>query len=473
MKLAILASLFGTVAIAASAAYRATPAAVVGAPAPVQSGFNVGSTGVDGALVVFNGPAEWDAVIDLGDPDASWDLGGHQPQGTNTTCGGAYVATDWMVVFHYTNVDIKPGAKVQFKNHPSRAPVVWLVQGDVKIDGTVSLSGKIGGDGSVAGVAVWGFSAEPGPGGFRGGRNTSQGHLDDTGSGFGPGGAIRPHNFGGGYVNGSGASHAELGKVGAGWGGGGGDLGFEYGNELVTQLIGGSGGAAPTTASFATKVGGGGAGGGAILIASNGATLISGVIDANGGNGGNTNNGNAAYPGGGSGGAIRVVASSVRLFPTARVSALGGNGAGQGAVGRIRFEAPGFYLNTSLVQLDIDSTPFASVGEAGAILPQSQHPRISIVSVNNVAAPSDPRGGTGTGGLYGDVVLGTGGMHVVQVEGENVGPDWLVYLHAARYSGRGSAVLGPFALDPVTLSADIQVQLDPGYTVLQARVVAP
>jgi hypothetical protein len=74
---------------------------------------------------------------------------------------GIYDSNKWAVVFKYSSVNIAGGATVTFKNHASRAPVVWLVNGNVTINGTVSLDGQAG-QNSVN-------LPEPGPGGFRGG----------------------------------------------------------------------------------------------------------------------------------------------------------------------------------------------------------------------------------------------------------------------------------------------------------------
>ena len=52
---------------------------------------------------------------------------------------GIYDAEKWAIVFKYSSVNIPSGVTVTFKNHPSHAPVVWLVQGSVNIAGTVSV----------------------------------------------------------------------------------------------------------------------------------------------------------------------------------------------------------------------------------------------------------------------------------------------------------------------------------------------
>src|SRR5690606_28163113 len=96
----------------------------------------------------------------------------------------------WAVVFRYSTVTIPAGVTVTFKNHPSYAPVIWLVDDDISILGTLSIDGAIGHGKSPAPVSL----AEPGPGGFRGGRGLRIG--SEGSAGFGPGGG--GHNDGGG-----------------------------------------------------------------------------------------------------------------------------------------------------------------------------------------------------------------------------------------------------------------------------------
>jgi len=98
---------------------------------------NVPSDGSDGA---FNPTAN--VEVDLsqavtGAPGV-WGEPWLQP-GTGT---GVYDADKWAVVFKYSSVNIPSGVTVTFKNHASRAPVVWLVQGNTTIAGTVNLDGQ-------------------------------------------------------------------------------------------------------------------------------------------------------------------------------------------------------------------------------------------------------------------------------------------------------------------------------------------
>ena len=207
------------------------------------------------------------------------------------------------VVFKYTSVTVDEGTTLSFSNHPSRAPVVWLVSGDVTISGTVSLDGQ--------NYQAAPANSEPGPGGFRGGSGTyATGVI--AGAGFGPGGGGRVGTAG--YPGSYGTQ------------GNGGPL--PYGNQSLIPLIGRSGGGSDPETTFA-----GGAGGGAILVACQNTIGISGMLRSNGGVGRYYSAENAS---GGSGGGIRLVTET--LAGAGTVNALGGGGWRTGGMGRIRIE---------------------------------------------------------------------------------------------------------------------------------------
>lgn len=247
-----------------------------------SAAINIPSDGSDGALVITH-----NTVIDL-----SQAVTGNWNDNNGANAGlGIYDSNKWAVVFKYSSITIDSGATVTFKNHPSRAPVVWLVQGDAEINGTVNLSGE---DGKLS---PW--LAEPGPGGFRSGMRWYHDSVRGS-AGFGPGGGattVGPNNYGGA------GSYGALGGYGT----------ITYGNPSLIPLIGGSGGAGY---SFAESISGGpGAGGGAILIAVGQDLTISGSIVAKGGNA-------ERYSSGGSGGGIRLVADS--LAGAGSVKTMGG-----------------------------------------------------------------------------------------------------------------------------------------------------
>jgi hypothetical protein len=153
---------------------------------------------------------------------------------TPGTGAGVYDPTQWAVIFRFTSVTIPQDVIVTFKNNAACAPVIWLVQGDVTLNGQVNLDGAVG---VLNGLA----NTEPGPGGFRGGRCAGDGAA--AAAGFGLGGGSLEGDKGGRHVS-------------------------VYSNEGCFPLIGGSGGAGGSTLS-------GGAGGGAILVAA------AGTINAN------------------------------------------------------------------------------------------------------------------------------------------------------------------------------------------------
>ncbi len=302
---------------------------------------------IDGAFL-----AAGSTVIHLENADSragvTWD-------GVPETLGdGVYDAEEFAVVFKYSSVDIPAGTSVAFTNHPTRAPVVWLVSGDVTIDGTLDLSGASHDAGTLFAV--------PGPGGFRGGSSGSRGSA-----GFGPGGSL---SFSGDDENlvKSGGSYATP--------GGGDDAGPTYGNAELIPLLGGSGGA-----GFRSGGTLGGAGGGAILIIAEN-IIVNGTIVADGGDHGQTSSG-------GSGGAIRLVARNVG--GTGMLLARGGgiSPPGQrGGDGRIRIESE------SAIDASLEAAPAASTGTPSdpvTIFPGPTEPTVRIVSIGGVAAPSDPQ----------------------------------------------------------------------------------
>jgi hypothetical protein len=193
---------------------------------PASAQLAIPSDGSDGALAPDGSVTN--VVIDLSQAmTGSWDANNSSNAGK-----GIYDPNKWAVVFKYSSVNIPAGVMVSFKNHPTHGPVVWLVLGDVRIDGTVDLSGASGhllGPASLA-------PPEPGPGGFRGGPLGPQGF----GSGLGPGGG------GAGSVPGIQGTFVT-----------------SYGNPQLVPLIGGSGGSAGNYSGPSS----GGAGGGALLIA--------------------------------------------------------------------------------------------------------------------------------------------------------------------------------------------------------------
>ena len=308
-----------------------------------------GADGSDGPLLITT-----NTEIDLSNAvDGAWDANNSANAGR-----GIYDPTKWAVVFKYSSVTINAGATVKFKNHHTRAPVVWLVNGNVTIDGTVSLDGQQGVD--FPGLA------EPGPGGFRGGMIFTDGV--GFGAGFGPGGGQR----------------------GPGWpvGGSYGTLGLKnnssatpsptYGNPSLIPLIGGSGGGAHSDRDSGIPLGGG-AGGGAFLLASAGTVAVAGEIRSTGG---------AGRTAGGSGGGIRLVASA--LSGSGKINALGGtiNNWNAGGQGRIRLERVAG--NSTFVIVPSPSVIQLTDTSTALLWPPVSAPQVEVVSIGASVAPADP-----------------------------------------------------------------------------------
>ena len=290
---------------------------------PLRAQISIPSDGSDGALVISN-----NTVVDL-----SQAVTGVWSNNNSGNAGkGIYDPAKWAVVFKYSSVTISNGATVTFKNHPAHAPVVWLVAGDVTVNGNISVDGQNGGASDSS-------APDGGPGGFRGGVASLPTLNLLAGPGFGPGGS---NGINGTYV---------------------------YGNSGNVPLIGGSG------------AGGGGlagsAGGGAILIACAGSINLAGTVHANSG----------SVPSGyfgGSGGSIRLIAD--QLQGSGSLSAVS-SPSGGGDNGRIRIEANNISRNIGSFPNAVASVP---VINTPAIWPATNAPTVHLVSVAGQSAPTDP-----------------------------------------------------------------------------------
>jgi hypothetical protein len=316
--------------------------AMVAAATSAQITIPSANLGSDGSLNPFQ-----NRTITLGSAvTGNWEQAG--------TGFGVYDADKWAVVYKYSSVTIPAGVTVSFANHPSRAPVVWLVNGDVTINGTLNVDGS-----ALQGA---GF-AQAGPGGFRGGA----GSVRPVSAGLGPGGG----NFaeGGGY--GTFGASSSGGEVG----------GYVYGSADCIPLIGGSGGGGSTCG------GSGGGGGGAILIVASGTITLNGSIRANGGDGYVVGFPTCGYTGSGSGGAVRLVCNTLVGSSAATITCASA-GPLPGGFGRIRTES-------NFDTLPIDGLPVrsrATVGPTAKLWPDATKPKITTVSLGNKPVPADPRG---------------------------------------------------------------------------------
>lgn len=393
----------------ALAAVRAGRAAII-----------VGSDGSDGAF----SPAA-NVTVDLSQAvNAAWNASNAAHAGK-----GVYDGAKWAVVFKYTNVTIPAGVTVTFKNHPTHAPVVWLVSGSVNIAGTVKVDG--------ANAANNGGNAEPGPGGFRGGAGGGQ--AIPWGGGLG---------YGGGQVNGAGGpgsgTYATAGNANAG---------YYYGGPGILPLVGGSGSAGDD------QLRDGAGGGGAILIACANTITLGGSVTARGG---------VAAKGGGSGGAVRLVAD--KLTGGGSLDARGAVAAGYaGGDGRIRLEAN----QSTMVGT---SAPNASVGIPIVgnpdIFPPADAPRLAIIQVNGVNVPADPKAGFSVPGQ--DVSIATPAAVKVRIQANNVPLNWNVYVRAIPRSGVGNGNYATRVSGDATASVwEVTLTLPAGLTAIEAVTAKP
>lgn len=328
---------------------------------------------------------------------------------------GIYDRNQWAVVFKFRSVNIPAGVTVTFKNHASRAPVVWLVQQGVTIIGpgnaanaapAVGLDGASGGAGDLGSVP-----AEPGPGGFRGG---PKGLLGD-GAGLGIGGGRNHWAYGAATFLGA------------------------YGNPRLIPLIGGSGGGAGDAP--------GGAGGGAMLIACSGSITLSGRISSNGG---------SVY---GTGGGIRLVATS--LLGDGRLTALGIS------PGRIRIEANQVSPTITISPESIAVPP----PQIPVIWPPSNAPSVRITSVAAASVPTDPRAPLNTGA---DVGIQNSGISEILVETTNFPVEGVVRVRIAqKYGGFDWANATYVGGNNARATWKATSTFTAGYTTLQARAIVP
>lgn len=359
---------------------------------------------------------------------------------------GVYDPLRWAVVFKYSSVSIPAGTTVTFKNHPSRAPVVWLVDGDATVAGTVDLDGR---DGDTD-LSRFQF-AEPGPGGFRGGEMAMQGQPHS--SGFGPGGGFRSNDDTNPRLMSS-ASHATVGSL----------INqapaSTYGNPQLRPLIGGSGGSGESSGVFGS---GGGAGGGALSLLVDGTLRLEGTLRARGGT---ASSGAWIGSPSGSGGALRIAGQSVLGAGTVDVRSKGSGGAG-----RILIESPDF-------QGTLQAFPSAtfSAGTEISVWPAASAATARVVSVSEISAPTDPRAFMGPLGTA-DVMLPPGRRtNVVLIETRNLPPTASVSLRLTPRHGIATLHTAQYVAPGADPGAELwtnTVVILPGYYALQVHATAP
>jgi len=368
--------------------------------------------------------------------------------GTNQT-RGIYDPEKWAIVFKYTSVNIGANVTICFTNHPSHAPVVWIVQGDVTINGRVSLDGEPGN--------TFARHTEPGPGGGYGGIGETSDALPAS-DGFGWGGGI------GSTVGGAG-SYANFGAnyfysdvslpVSAN-----GMPGPIYGTASCVPLRGGCGGsgsgepglpAGYPQFGFDRSVLSGGAGGGAFLIIAGRNVIVNGALSANGGPA-------VAGPtlglgGGGSGGAIRLVAESVigsgRLIAYGTSTGISSprwsnsrnyDAKSTGGSGRIRIETVRNQLGGLTTLPGASVVPLSGTPQ---LWPAPAAPAVRIFRVAQTAITSTPLGNIDSGFTDAQVNAGPNETEVI-IEGANLATNAVVELRLVPKFGRSEVVTASF-----------------------------
>jgi hypothetical protein len=372
---------------------------------------NIPSDGSDGALVISS-----DTVIDL-----SQAVTGNWTNNNSANAGqGIYDPNKWAVVFKYSSVVIANGATLTFSNHPTHAPVVWLVSGDVTVNGAISLDGRYS-------ILNYTNTAEPGPGGFRGGNIVM--------SGFGPGGGYDSGNYAFGYYS---TTHA-------------------YGNQQIVPLIGGSGAGAGYFGSYSAG------GGGAILIASSGTININGSVHANAGVV-YYNPPTAVYYA--AGGAIRLIAGQISGNGSIAVSGYD--------PGRFRLEATNIgYFNISIpgngTPQDVVVSPFPLT-----IWPATNAPTVQVTTISNVdanlTAPVDPKAALGAGGD--DLAIATKTAVMIGLQTFNFPTNGTVNVYIkSLYNGQTVLPASCISGNSNSASWQLVTTLPLNHTVIQARAI--
>lgn len=291
----------------------------------------------------------------------------------------------WLSLFNFGSVSIDGSVSCAVTGNLG---LVLASTHDLTIGTTLDLSGMgsssttagQGGPGAEGGVRTNSLSSAP-PGALRGngGFSSAGGNSGQNGTGFGGGTCSDASNMnpgsGGGYGGIGGYGYkAGLGTRSPG--------GTNYGDNILSDLFGGSGGGAGalynnnsvsagggggtlelvaqgvlTISATATQrvnggtagayngysSGGGGSGGGMILAANR--LIVSGALEAKGGNGLGGGGASGSSGGGGGGGRIAIYANALATNATAKVSVAGGSqggGAAQnGAPGTFRYAGDG------------------------------------------------------------------------------------------------------------------------------------
>ena len=278
---------------------------------------------------------------------------------------GVYDPNKWAVVFKCHNLTVSANASLTFTNRilGGNPPVVFLVQNQVQIDGSINVGSG-------------------GPGGF---------FPNNSAAGRGPGGADTSSN--------SSAGHSQPGSGPA--------PGRLYGNSAIIPLVGGSAAAQMT---WPGGSGPGGPGGGCLLLACRNSIVLNGQLLSN-------------AAGGGSGGSIKVVANSlIGNDANSQIQAVsnGYYNMPAGSPGRVRLEFnfgnyPG--LVQPLPSVTMPSTP-------ATLWPSTSDPSLVVEQVGGLSVPTDPSASWQL--TQEDVTLFDDNPVTVQIHAYNIPLNWHV-----------------------------------------------
>ncbi len=366
--------------------------------------FSSGSTGADGALDFSNVTPGSTVIFDPTKFTAAPHVAGQN-------------------IFNFTTITIPLNVTVVLSGQNLSGPVFWLAQGDVRISGTLTLSGQSGAT-RTADTALR-IPAIPGPGGYSGGVGGN--NSSPANAGNGPGGG-RPGNF-----------VSDNSAVGGGFTG-----------SVTGPLVGGSGGGG-AVCNDVTFGPGGGAGGGSLLIASSTSVTVTGLISANGG----TSDNSCSCSGGGSGGEIKLAANSIS--GNGSVTAAGGiNNCRNGGGGVIQFEA--FQIS------GVGSNPPAAQSAPGALFLPTVPVSIQVVSVAGTPLPTTPSGSFQTP----DVIINSSAPVPVALQVSGIPPGTVLTLFVFAEDGtfqtvQTSPLAGTLQSSTATASITFLPDLSLGY----------
>jgi hypothetical protein len=325
--------------------------------APINSIFQPDDYTTSGSLSLSSGTLSFDT-----DTPSYSHSGGSSGSGVTDTSQGGGVE---LAIFAFDDIDITSGVTV---NVTGDRGIVLASKGDIDFGATMNVNGTDGDDETGVGSNDPGLGAPGAEGGMAGSSFSSAsppanagdgGEIEGSGVGYGAGTMVagdQSGHFAGGQGGGYGGAGG-AGFVAAAFpnGGAGVDPGVVYGDELLTELYGGSGGSGSNKQSHDDfKAAPGGGGGGAVELTANGTINLSGVLEAMGGAGGDEDSGGLAG-GGGSGGGILLNADTVNILGTGAIDASGGDAgvardlAGAGGGGRVSiFYRSGYSLNGTI-----------------------------------------------------------------------------------------------------------------------------